>query len=323
MRDENPISVSQHPATPVLASPALLPSLSPTMRELECAITDIGRAALPVLLVGEKGTGKEIVAREIHLHHGGDGAPFLKVRCAEQDAHFFRELFEETARASREMPGRAATVFLDEIADLNFPCQTALVEAIADGDGKTHSEHLGARLISATSRNLEEEIRKDRFREDLFYRLNGVCLRVPPLRQRKEDIPVLLEYFLKLHAGMLGLSPAALQPNTLQALIEHSWPGNVRELEEVAKKILLSDEGAALAGLRAARSPSPARGTSAVLSLKEAARNASRQVERELILKTLARTRWNRKRAARELGISYKALLYKLKQIAFDDPTGI
>jgi two-component system response regulator AtoC len=146
---------------------------------------------------------------------------------------------------------------------------------------------------------------------------------VPPLRQRKEDIPVLLEYFLKLHAGMLGLSPAALQPNTLQALIEHSWPGNVRELEEVAKKILLSDEGAALAGLRAARSPSPARGTSAVLSLKEAARNASRQVERELILKTLARTRWNRKRAARELGISYKALLYKLKQIAFDDPTGI
>jgi two-component system response regulator AtoC len=324
MRDENPNFAVQPLAPSVLARTVLLPSLSPMMRELECAIADIGRADLPVLLVGEKGTGKELVAREIHAHHGATAAAFLKVCCAEQTSRFFKELFEETARAAAQTPGRSATVFLDEIADLNLPCQMTLVGALTEGDGRGHTEHLGARLISTTSRNLEEEIRKDRFREDLFYRLNGICLRVPPLRHRKEDIPALLELFLKLHADTLGRPPATLQPKTLEALSEHSWPGNIRELEEVAKKILLSDERTALAGLHSgARASSAAGKVSAVLSLKEAARNASRQVERELILKTLARTRWNRKRAAQELGISYKALLYKLKQIALDDPTGI
>jgi two-component system, NtrC family, response regulator AtoC len=325
MKEENPLSAVQTPVPSVRASSELPASRSQTMRELEHAITDIGHADLPVLLVGEKGTGKEIIARQIHQHRVAADAPFLRVACSEHQPRFLKDLFEETARVAREKPGHSATVFLDEIGDLNLPCQTALIEAMVNGDGQAQVERLGARVISATSRNLEEEIRKEHFREDLFYRLNGICLRVPPLRHRKEDIPALMEFFLKVHAESLGCVPTVLEAKTLQILLQHAWPGNVRELEEVAKRILLSGEQNALAGLNgaAAQGSTAAGGFSAVLSLKEAARNASRQVERELILKTLARTRWNRKRAARELGISYKALLYKLKQIAFDDPTGI
>jgi two-component system, NtrC family, response regulator AtoC len=324
MKDENSLSPAQSPAPLPLVSLSLLPSRSPTMRELESAITDIARSDLPVLLIGEKGTGKEVIARQIHHHYSGGETPFVTIRCSERDPRFLRELFQETARAARVREGRRATVFLDEVGALNLSCQSALVEATADGDGKALAQRSGARLISANSHSLEEEIRKERFREDLFYRLNGICLLVPPLRHRKEDIPGLMELFLKLHAETLGCPPAVLQAKTMQALLQHSWPGNVRELEEVAKKILLSDEHTTVAGLKSTVSGSPTRERfSAVLSLKEAARNASRQVERELILKTLERTRWNRKRAARELGISYKALLYKLKQIALDDPAGI
>ncbi len=320
MNDENPLSSLSAPQSLGRGSMAFGPSLSPTMRELECAIADIGRPDLPVLLVGEQGTGKEVVAREIHRRHGGAESAFLKVRCADRDSRLLREFFRETARTARHGPGLTATVFLDEIADLDAPCQGVVAEAIADGDGIGHTE----RLISASCQNLEEEIREQRFREDLFYRLNGVCLRVPPLRHRKEDIPALMEFFLRREAQALGRVPVALQPETLDVLLRYSWPGNVRELEEVIKRILLSGESVALAGLPSDTGLSSGAGkASPVLSLKEAARNASRQVERELILKTLARTRWNRKRAARELGISYKALLYKLKQIVFDDPTGI
>jgi two-component system response regulator AtoC len=325
MKQEEPLPYVQSPGLPALATLVPLLARSQTMRELEQAISDIGRADLPVLLVGEKGTGKEIIARQIHQHHGAADAPFLRISCAEQQPRFLKELFEETARAAREKPGNSATVFLDEVGDLNLACQSALIEAMVNGDGQPQVEHLGVRMISASSRNLEEEIRKEHFREDLYYRLNGICLSVPPLRHRKEDIPALMEFFLKVHAQSLGRAPAPLEARTLQILSQHSWPGNVRELEEVAKRILLSGEQAALTGLNGstAQGSMAAGGFSAVLSLKEAVRNASRQVERELILKTLARTRWNRKRAARELGISYKALLYKLKQIAFDDPTGV
>ncbi len=299
------------------AASAFLTSLSPAMRELDRAISDVARADLPVLLVGERGTGKEIVAREIHRRRAEAEAAFLKARCAELTPRLVDEVFEEAERL-RDLP---ATVFLDEIGELSLACQAALVEAIAHGDGNGHAQDTRALLISATNRNIEEEIRKQHFREDLLYRLNGVCLRVPPLRHRKEDIPAFLDFFLRRDAEELGIAAAEVQPRTIGVLVRHSWPGNVRELEEVARKILLSDERSALAGIDAFRAASadPA-GGGAALPLKEAARNASRQVERELILKTLSRTRWNRKRAARELGISYKALLYKLKQIAIDDP---
>ena len=165
-------------------------------------------------------------------------------------------------------------------------------------------------------------MRAGRFRSELYYRINGVCLRLPPLRERKEDIPLLVEVFLTKHAAQLGRPRPSLSPRTFQAFLDHSWPGNIRELENVIKKVVaLGDEQFAIAELIAGGRET--RKTEVIArygySLKAAARAASREAERELILKALARTRWNRKRAAQELQISYKSLLYKLKQIGLED----
>ena len=158
------------------------------------------------------------------------------------------------------------------------------------------------------------------FRSELYYRINGVCLRVPPLRERQSDIPELVEFFLTKYAAQLGRPRPNVTGATLQNFLNHPWPGNVRELENVVKRIVaLGDEHFAFAEPVDAP-PTPATTPNArVHSLKAAARAASREAERELILQTLTRTRWNRKRAAQELQISYKSLLYKLKQIGLDD----
>ena len=187
--------------------------------------------------------------------------------------------------------------------------------AVRDGD------ILGARIISITSRNLDEEMRAGRFRAELYYRVNGVCLRLPPLRDRREDIPILVEFFLNKHAAQLGRPRPSLSPRTLRTLLEHSWPGNIRELENVVKKIVaLGDEQLGIAELVSAPVQPPAEvPETPAYSLKAAARAASRGAEREMILKVLSHTRWNRKRAAQELQISYKSLLYKLKQIGVQD----
>lgn len=174
-----------------------------------------------------------------------------------------------------------------------------------------------SRFISSTSRNLEKEVEAGRFRRELYFRINGVILRLPPLRERKEDIPVLLEYFLAKHSNELKKNTPELSSEARELLVSYDWPGNIRELENVAKKIIaVGDPTRALGDLRAARVALPVNGESeAVSSLKVAARAASRRAERELILKALEQTHWNRKRAARELQISYKSLLYKIKQI--------
>jgi two-component system response regulator AtoC len=219
--------------------------------------------------------------------------------------------------------GGAGTVFFDEVSELDAACQRTLLYALPDGVEETRPGLLTARVISATSRSLDEEMRVGRFRSELYYRINGVCLRLPPLRERKDDIPLLVEVMLTKHAAQLGRPRPMLSPRTLHMFLDYSWPGNIRELENVVKKIVaLGDEGLAMAELgtapREASAPVDApevRGH----SLKAAARAASREAEREMILKALARTRWNRKRAAEELQISYKSLLYKLKQIGVQD----
>ena len=179
-----------------------------------------------------------------------------------------------------------------------------------------------ARLISTTSRNLDEEMKAGRFRRELYYRINGVCLRLPALRERKEDIPQLSDYFLAKHCNQLGRVHSRLSARALETFMDYSWPGNIRELENVVKKIVaLNDEDLALSDLirtsNATAVSGPADGQTR--SLKVASKAASREAERELILKALGRTRWNRKRAAQELQISYKSLLYKLKQIGMDE----
>ncbi len=195
------------------------------------------------------------------------------------------------------------------------------MSALPDGEEDPRGGTVGARLISTTSQNLDEEMRGGRFRSELYYRINGVCLRLPPLRERREDIPMLADFFVTKHAAVLGRPRRGLRSRTVQILSDYGWPGNIRQLENVVKSIVaLADEDLAISELVAAPpAKQPAAAIARSGSLKVASRAASREAERELILKALERTRWNRKRAAQELESSYKSLLYKLKQIGLPD----
>jgi len=298
-----------------------LQAVSPTMRALGRVIADIAPTDIPVLLVGESGTGKEVAALELHRLSRRQNEPFLKMSCAALTVSSLDEWLRGTGNGDgTKGSSNLGTVLLDEISELDTACQSRLLLALPDGDALPPTRCLGLRVISASSRNLEEEMHAHRFREELYYRINGVCLRLPPLRQRKEDIPALVDFFLSKYGALFGRPQPSLGPETMQILLDHSWPGNIRELENLVKKIVaLGNEQMAVADLLSSQAQPRSASAPEELSLKQAARKASRKAERELILKVLARTRWNRKRAAQELQISYKALLYKLKQIGLDD----
>jgi two-component system response regulator AtoC len=200
---------------------------------------------------------------------------------------------------------------------LDAACQRALLALLPDGEPSSRNGEKSLRFISATSRNLDKEVQAGRFPRELYFRINGVILRLPPLRERKEDIPALLTHFLVKHANELKKNVPELTSDARELIASYNWPGNIRELENLAKKIVaVGDPTLALGDLRATYRSVPATGESPQpSSLKVAARAASRRTERELILQALERTHWNRKRAARELQISYKSLLYKIKQI--------
>jgi two-component system response regulator AtoC len=216
---------------------------------------------------------------------------------------------------------RIGTVFFDEISELDASFQRRVLQLIPDGNGLGDASPFATRIICCTARDLESEVRGGRFRGELYYRLNGVCLRLPPLRRLKEDIPALAQFFVTKYTRLFHRAETPLSEKTIGKLIAHAWPGNVRELENVIKKIVaLEDEEIATCDLsdRPFTSESTTR-VSVACSLKAAARAASQQAERELILQALTRTHWNRKKAAEALQISYKALLYKLKQIELPD----
>ena len=294
--------------------------MSPAMQTLENVVAEIALTNIPVLLVGESGTGKEMFAHRIHCLSANVEAPLVKIPCASLNVtNFASELgLDSNGDSSNE---RFGTVFFDEISELDPTCQRSLLYALPDGDARPRRGLLGARVISTTSRNLDEEMRTGRFRSELYYRITGVCLRLPPLRDRKEDIPLLVESFLTKYAAEFNRARPTLSPRTLRKFLDYSWPGNIRQLANVVKKIVaLGDENLALpevatAPVEARTAPPETRS----YSLKAAARAASREAERGMILEALARTRWNRKRAAQELQISYKSLLYKLKQIGMPE----
>ena len=294
---------------------AFVRGLSPAMLTLESVIGDIARTNIPVLVVGESGSGKQMFSHRIHLLSLRADEEMAKVSCASMKVEEFSAELESHGRRA------VGTVLFDEISELDTACQRYLLHSLPDGDEHPRPKTLTARVISTTSRNLDEEMCAGRFRSELFYRMNGVCLRLPPLRERKKDIPALTEFFIVKHATLFGRPRRALSSRTLQIFLEYTWPGNIRQLENVVKNIVaLGDEDLSVAELAAG--PSEKRRGNSVPhsdSLKAAARAASREAERELILRALERTRWNRKRAARELQISYKSLLYKLKQIGLQD----
>jgi DNA-binding NtrC family response regulator len=216
-----------------------------------------------------------------------------------------------------EFQGQGGTVYLQDVEDLTLAAQKELVRQIGLNGTEQRSV---LRFICGTSRELEPEVKCGKFREDLYYRISGVCLRLPPLRQRKEDIPILRDLFLSVAARDFSRTVPELSAETQNFFVEYNWPGNIRELKEAARAIVaLGDETLAMGGLRSLLRRTDRGGNGEKISLKDAARAASREAEREIILQVLTRTRWNRRRAAQELQISYKALLYKLKQIGYQE----
>src|SRR6266436_1367210 len=301
-----------------LAAAGFVRGQAATVQSLNVMVGEIAKTDIPVLLMGESGTGKEVYARLIHQLSGLSEAPLRKVSCAALDAErLLAEVREEFH--SGEAAGR--TVYLDGVHELDIVCQRVLLSLLSEGEPKGRGGKTVSRFITSTSRNLEKEIEAGRFRRELYFRINGVCLRLPPLRERREDIPALFEFFLLKHAGEQRRKTPTLTNDIMEALTSYSWPGNIRELENVAKTIVaLGDTEVALSDLQnAALRAQKATQENRISSLKVAARAASRKIERELILQALMRTRWNRKRAASELQISYKSLLYKIKQIGVQE----
>lgn len=367
---------------------AMLFGHSHQMQEVRDLIERVSDTDVTVLIRGESGVGKELVARALHEQSLRKDKPFVKVNCAALPTELLEsELFgfEKGAftGAIQHKPGKFefanhGTMFLDEIGDMSFPLQAKLLQALQDGEfsrlGGKSDVRVDVRVITATNCDLESAVAAGKFREDLYFRLNVVTITIPPLRDRREEIPMLTEHFVKKYSVQYNKPFPGVTPELSHLFLEYEWPGNVRQLENMIKRmVVLGSEAPIIHELSQPTSPlhnwphttssysaprptapplqpvmpppavaaaapvavaaAPAAigidsvaavgahaGASATsnVSLKDIARTAAREAERELILRMLTRTRWNRKEAAEILGISYKALLYKIKENGLD-----
>ena len=280
-------------------SNALARCHSDAMQSVLDMVVRVACTNVTILLLGERGVGKDVVAQAIHRVPPRASHPFLKVNCAALPEGLLEsELFGKFELA------RHGTIFLDEVGEIPLRLQAKLLHVLQAGDfaraGAEKVLHSDVRVVAATNRNLEEAIRAGQFREDLYYRLNVIAIRIPPLRERHEEIPVLTGYFLRRFNAALGRS-AVISPETMRVFTEYRWPGNVRELENAVKRIVVL--GAAES--RATLTPIPG-------GLKTIARRAARAAERIAIEAMLDHVAGNRVKAARLLRISYSALRYKI-----------
>jgi two-component system, NtrC family, response regulator AtoC len=309
------------------------------MREIESQCTLVARADIPVLILGESGTGKEVAAMLIHKLSARSQRNFLKVNCAAMPADLLEsELFgyEQGAftGAVKSKPGKfelcdRGTILLDEIGEMPSVLQAKLLQVLQDGTfsrlGSRASVKVDVRVIAATNIDIKAAIAQKIFREDLYYRLNGFTLKMPPLRERIEEIPILTEHFMRKVATKYECQPLSISPALMQALSGHSWPGNLRELENTIKRYLvLADERAIIEELnpnqRAGLPVAVPDGSENDRSLKHLVRNLKGGAEAAAIAQSLEGSGWNRKAAATDLQISYKALLYKIKQYNLSPP---
>jgi two-component system, NtrC family, response regulator AtoC len=306
---------------------------SSAMAQVRQKIEKVAAANVPVLIRGESGTGKEMVAKMLHQHSPWSGGPFVKVNCPAIPGTLLEsELFgyEKGAftGAYGSKPGRVemahrGTLFLDEVGELEPALQAKLLQLLQDGQfcriGAQEDMRVEVRIVCATNRNLEEEIDAGNFRQDLFYRINVVSIELPLLAERREDIPVLVDYFLAEYSAKYKREVPPPSAQLLRKLAGYSWPGNIRELENLIKRyVILGLEEAIASELveREIERPSllPELPGDGSISLKKVTREATQDLERRIIQRVLEFHNWNRKRAARALNISYRALLYKIRQ---------
>jgi two-component system response regulator AtoC len=314
----------------VAASPPMIDLLELLERAAEYKAT--------VLLTGESGTGKEVLARAIHAQSGRRQQAFVAVNCgAIPEALLESELFghargaftgADRARRGLFVEADGGTLFLDEIGELPPSLQVKLLRVLQEEEvrpiGESKPLSVNVRVIAATSRDLEREVAAGRFREDLFYRLDVFRVRVPPLRERREDVPLLVDHFIARFRETLGRPVRTIADDALDRMLEHSWPGNVRELENVIERAMILADGDRITlaelpeAIAAPRSASEAKPASGDFSM----RRARRRFESDLIRRALEATGGNRTRAAKLLEISYRALLYKIKEHGLGDAEG-
>jgi two-component system response regulator AtoC len=342
------------PKTPVPAASSASPTApigkniffgeNAQMQEVQSLLPQIGWSDAPALILGETGVGKEVLARELHAHSPRAKKAFLKVNCAALPSELVEsELFgyERGAftGAFQKKLGMfelcdQGTIFLDEIGDMDFKLQAKLLQVLQDQEfqrlGGKETVRVDVRIIAATHKNLEKAMAENTFRSDLYYRLNVINVRVPSLRERKDDIPRLAEFLLQKHSH--GNPIPVITPALQNALVAYEWPGNIRELENVMRKFMILRNADAVARelqattarMRTSEHLQPLvsdSGGSGTLNktILEQVHKAKNDAETTAIIAALESTHWNRKKAAMLLKIDYKALLYKMKKLDIDD----
>jgi len=309
---------------------------SPSMVGLLETVRRIAPTGTAALIIGESGTGKEIIAKAIHQESGKPKRPFIAINCGALPPNLMEsELFgyrrgaftgAERSKAGLVAEAEGGTLFLDEIAELSTEAQTKLLRFVETGEfiplGDTKTRKVSVRLLAATNRDLEAAVAEGKFRADLFYRLNVVMLRVPPLRERTEEIPLFIEHFVSLHAPSCGKDGYRFGREAIEVMMEYGWPGNVRELENAVKSAMLMAEHSPIgtgdlpAAVREGRAQGAAGGADleSEMSLQEMLDRQQRDLETRAIKAALRTTGGNRSRAARKLSISRNTLLRKMRQ---------
>jgi two-component system, NtrC family, response regulator AtoC len=303
---------------------------SSAMAEIRVNANKLRQTSIPVLLCGEGGTGKEALARWIHANSSCSSGEFVKVNCAAiPGALLESELFgyekgaftgANSTKLGRVEVAHQGTLFLDEIGDLDLNLQSKLLHFLQDGTfsrlGDNQERRVNVRLLCATNKDLDRETQAGRFRQDLFYRIHVFRLKLPPLRERREDIPVLAEFFRLHFEKQFGMQSEAFPPEMLEYLQNLNWPGNIRELSNgVARHVLLGPDATMQAeGFPRRHKTSFFTEDGAPVTLKQLAKGAIKEMERNVILEALRANQWNRRKTAQALKISYRALIYKIQE---------
>jgi transcriptional regulator with PAS, ATPase and Fis domain len=312
-------------------SPAevLLLGESSAINEVRAQLKRAAATDAPLLITGESGTGKDLAARVLHELSSRGKNTMVKVNCPAIPSQLFEsELFgyepgaftgAKIAKPGKFEMARKGTLFLDEIGELDFALQSKLLRVLQDFKvvrlGSVEERTIDVRLISGTNRDLEACINDGSFRADLFYRINILNIKMPALRARIGDVPILFDHFIRIYSDQFGTKPKSMSGSAMQILEKYSWPGNLRELKNLAKRyVVLGGEEYVLSSLRESPSEVPTEITDINTPLRIQTKRALQALERRIILDVLRAHKWNRRSTARSLDISYRALLYKIKE---------